>query len=287
MKPTCAKSKRERRRHREEADIAKGAGANLRRRWCVRSLDGARACMNRRPSDREQDHRNHHHDHHDGRGGHPTGKAEMADRGHQQRHAGDPAKARAVQRQADGHAALFVEPEAQCVGDHAKAGAGPAKGEHGVGEIELPGLADLADRDRGHSHHADARDHAIAGAEPLDRLADKGDQRRARQIEERRARRDQRRRPAVQPLQLGDINALAIEAEGPAKRRQQEANGDDAPAVVADRGFVNRGVVVGVQRISLRCCRFIAALVRQMSVTANKATRAINSTDTELSADGN
>ena len=185
----------------------------------------------------------------------------MADRDHQQRHADNAAKTRAVQRQADRHAALFVEPEAERVGDHAEAGAGPAEGKHGVGEIELPGLAHLADRDRGQSHRADARDHAIPGAEPLDRLADKGDQRRARQVEERRARRDQRRRPAVQPLQLGDIDALAVEAERPAEGRQQEADGHDAPAVVADRGFVRRHVVAGVQEMSLRCCLVIAAFV--------------------------
>ena len=189
----------------------------------------------------------------------------MADRGHQQGHADDAAKARAVQRQADRHAALLVEPEAEGVGDHAEAGAGPAEGEHGVGEIELPGLAYLADRDRGQSHRADARDHAVPWAEPLDRLADKGDQRRARQIEERRARRDQRRRPAVQPLQLGDIDALAIEAERPAEGRQQEADGDDAPAVVADRGFVGRQCSCGrprdVPSLLSRHCRACPAHV--------------------------
>ena len=211
----------------------------------------------------------------------------MADRGHQQRHADDAAKARAVQRQADRHAALFVEPEAQRVGDHAEAGAGPAEGEHGVGEIELPGLAHLADRDRGHGHRADARDHAVAGAEPLDRLADKGDQRRARQIEERRARRDQRRRPAVQPLQLGDIDALAIEAERPAEGRQQETDDDDAPAVVADRGFVQEACSCGRPRdVSSSLSSSLPRLSRHMSATANKATRAINSTRAELSADG-
>ena len=211
----------------------------------------------------------------------------MADRGHQQRHADDAAKARAVQRQADRHAALLVEPEAERVGDHAEAGAGPAEGEHGVGEIELPGLAHLADRDRGHGHRADARDQAVARAEPLDRLADEGDQRRAGQIEERRARRDQRRRPAVQPLQLGDIDALAVEAERPAEGRQQEADDDDAPAVVADRGFVRRRVVAGVQEMSLRCCRRHCRLVPAHDGNGDKATRAINSTDAELSADGN
>ena len=35
------------------------------------------------------------------------------------------------------------------VGDHAEARAGPAEGEHGIGEIKLPGLAHLTDRDAG------------------------------------------------------------------------------------------------------------------------------------------
>src|SRR4029079_1903773 len=70
------------------------------------------------------------------------------------------------------------------------------------------------------------------------------------QIEERRARRDQRGRPAVQPVQFGDIDALAIETEHPGEGRQQETGDDDAPAVVADRGFVDRGVSGGVQNRS-------------------------------------
>ncbi len=215
---------RERRRYREEADVAKRTGADLCRRRRVRGLYCARTGMNRRAPDKQQNYGNHHHDHHHGRGGHPAGKTEMADRGHQQRYANDAAEARAVQRQADRHAALLVEPEAERVGDHAEAGAGPADGEHGVGEVELPGLAHMPDRDRADGHRTDARDHAIAGAKALDCLADKGDQRRARQIEERRAGRDQRRRPAVQPLQLGDIDALPVEAERPAEGREQKTD---------------------------------------------------------------
>src|SRR5262245_33794816 len=65
----------------------------------------------------------------------------------------------------------------------------------------------------------------------------------AEQIVERGSRRDQRRRPAAQPLQLGNIDALAIEAEPPAEGCQQEAYGHDAPAVVTERGFVYSGEV--------------------------------------------
>ena len=70
------------------------------------------------------------------------------------------------------------------VGDDAEAGAGPAEGEHRVGEIKLPGLAHLPDRDGRERHRHDAGDQAIARAERLDRLADEGDQQRAEQIEE-------------------------------------------------------------------------------------------------------
>ena len=41
------------------------------------------------------------------------------------RHADDAAEARAVQREADRHAALLVEPETERIGDDAEAGAGP------------------------------------------------------------------------------------------------------------------------------------------------------------------
>jgi hypothetical protein len=67
----------------------------------------------------------------------------------------------------------------------------------------------------------------------------KGDQQRAEQIEERRAARDQRGRPAVHAMQFGDINALAIEAEPPAERRHQEADRDDPPAVITGGGLVD------------------------------------------------
>jgi hypothetical protein len=207
--------------------------------------------MYRRPPDEDQDHRNHQHDHYDRRRNHRPGETEITDRRHHQGYAGDAAETRAVQGQADRHAALAVEPQAERVGDHAEAGAGPAKGEQGIGKVELPGLAHLTDRDRGHGHRAYACYHAVPGTKCADRLADEDDQRRAGQIEERRAGRDQRGRPTVQPMQLGDIDALAVEAEPPAKSRQQEADDDDTPAVVADRGFIDGGVIGGVQRCLL------------------------------------
>ena len=43
-------------------------------------------------------------------------------------------------------------------------------------------------------------------------------------------------------MQFGEINALAVEAECPAEGRDQKADRDDPPAVVADRGLVDGGL---------------------------------------------
>src|SRR5262245_66473749 len=40
-------------------------------------------------------------------------------------------------------------------------------------------------------------------------------------------------------MQLGDIDTLAVEAEPPTERRKQEADDDNAPAIVSDRAFRN------------------------------------------------
>ena len=40
-------------------------------------------------------------------------------------------------------------------------------------------------------------------------------------------------------MQFGEIDALAVEAECPAEGRDQKADRDDPPAVVADRGFID------------------------------------------------
>ena len=45
--------------------------------------------------------------------------------------------------------------------------------------------------------------------------------------------RDQRGRPAVQPRQFGEIDAVAVEPEAPARERHQEARDNHAPAEVA------------------------------------------------------
>ena len=192
---------------------------------------------------------------------HRAGKAEIADRRHQQRHADDAAKTRAVQRQADRHAALLVEPEAERVGDHAEAGAGPAEGEHGVGEIELPGLAYLSDRDRGHGHRADARDHAIAGAEPLDRLADKGDQRRDRtdrrtSCPTRSATPASRAGAATRRHRRSGHRSRAPSQRSPAGSRRRRCASRHSGS-----RFRREGCSWGVQCISLCFCLVMAGLV--------------------------
>jgi hypothetical protein len=91
----------------------------------------------------------------------------------------------------------------------------------------------------------------LRGPEAADRLADEGNQQRAEQIEERRAARDQRGRPAVQAMQFGDINALAIEADPPAERRHQKADHDDPPAFITGGGFVDGLFAEAIQHLSL------------------------------------
>ena len=120
---------------------------------------------------------------------HGAGKPETADRDHQQRHAGDAAEARAVQREADRHAALLSNQRPSVLVMIAEAGAGPAEREQRIGEIKLPGLADLADqrRRRPPSRQMPAS-RQLRGPKLRDRLADEDDQQRAEQIEEGRAR---------------------------------------------------------------------------------------------------
>ena len=161
---------------------------------------------------------------------HRRREAEMADRDDQQRHAGDAAEARAVQREADRHATLPVEPEAERVGDHAKAHAGPAEGEHSVGEIKLPGFCDLAERDRGDRRGAGASDEAVARAEFFHGLADEDDDQRAEQIEEGGRARDQRRRPAVlrgaarRDRRSGRRSRMPSRRSRPGSRRRRSAS---------------------------------------------------------------
>ena len=59
----------------------------------------------------------------------------------------------------------------------------------------------------------------------------------------------------MQPMQLGDINGLAIEAETPAEGRHQKADHDNAPAIVTGGGFVDGGVPEAFQCLS----RFVSS----------------------------
>ena len=49
------------------------------------------------------------------------------------------------------------------------------------------------------------------------------------------------------PVQLGNVDALTVEAESPAESRHQETDRDDAPAIVPDGGFINGRAAGGVQ----------------------------------------
>jgi hypothetical protein len=52
-------------------------------------------------------------------------------------------------------------------------------------------------------------------------------------------------------MQLGDIDALAIEAEPPAERRHQKADHDDPPAVIAGGCFVDDSTFGAIQQLRL------------------------------------
>jgi hypothetical protein len=136
-------------------------------------------------------------------------------------------------------------------GDNGKAGAGPAECQQRVRNIKLPRRGDLADHDARSRRHDNAAEQAGARARRPHRLADKGDDDRAEQIEECRRCRNQRGRPAVQPMQLGEVNALAVKPEGPAEGRYQKAHRDDPPAFITGGGFDDGDVTGCVQRLSL------------------------------------
>src|SRR5262249_24121324 len=86
---------------------------------------------------------------------------------------------------------------------------------------------------------ADAGEQAGPWAESADGLGDKDDDQRTEQIEEGGRARYQRRRPALRTMQLGEIDALAVESKSPAECCDQETHRDDTPAVIADGGFVD------------------------------------------------
>src|ERR1700731_3980101 len=56
-------------------------------------------------------------------------------------------------------------------------------------------------------------------------------------------------------MQLGEIDALAIEAEAPTESRYPKTDHDDAPAVVAGRGLVDGFFTEAMQRLPLRLSR--------------------------------
>src|SRR4051794_34233280 len=78
-------------------------------------------------------------------------------------------------------------------------------------------------------------------------------------------------------MQFGDVNALAVEAEPPAKGREQEADHDNAPAVVADRGFVDGGgggcVQFSVSSLTPSCPGLVPAMTTSMIRSARAKLR--------------
>jgi hypothetical protein len=111
--------------------------------------------------------------------------------------------------------------------------------QHQIDEVELPGPCDEAEQHDGAAHQAGADQHHAPRSEPGNGVADEHDQRGAEQVVGRRGAGDQRGRPAVQAMQLGEIDAMTVEPEAPREDRDDEARGDHAPAGVARRAFVD------------------------------------------------
>jgi hypothetical protein len=112
-----------------------------------------------------------------------------------------------------------------------------------VGYVKLPQRLDDTEQRDAAGERARTEQHHALRPEPCDGVADEHHHGGGQKVEARNAGRDHRRRPAVQPVELGEIDAVAVEPEAPAAHRGEKARDDHAPAGIADRGFVD----------SLRC----------------------------------
>ncbi len=148
------------------------------------------------------------------------------------------AEARAVEGEADGEPAPLLEPQAQDVVDGAEAHGGPAERHDEIGGDQLPGLGHERQGRRRARKRGRAEQHAGGDAEAAERVVDEDHQQRAEEV----ARPCWRRRSATPAsragAELGQIEAVAVEAEAPGQQGEHEAGRDHPPAVVAGRGLV-------------------------------------------------
>jgi hypothetical protein len=126
-----------------------------------------------------------------------------------------------------------IEPLPDHHADGADVHGGGAHRHQQVYEIKLPKLGDDGEQRHRAAEAASAGQHHRAGAELCDGIADEHHQRRGEQVEAGDGGGNQRVRPAMQPVQLGEIDAVAVEAEAPAEHRRQIAGQHHAPAGVA------------------------------------------------------
>src|SRR5206468_11806142 len=80
-----------------------------------------------------------------------------------------------------------------------------------------------------HGHRAAGDDDPRS--EPLVYVADRDRQKRAGDVVHGDRRRHGGRRPAMQPLERGDVDADSVETEAEAEQRHDERGADDVPAI--------------------------------------------------------
>ena len=151
----------------------------------------------------------------------------------------DAAAGRAVEGEAEREPAAPFEPGVQHGRDHHRAHAGPADRHQRIGEIELPGRLHQCQQ---HGRRAERRQPAQDQRPQPDageQIVGEDDEHGGQEKREGAGRGHQRARPAMGALELGEIDALAIEAEAEHEEGHQETGQHDAPAAVMQRGFVN------------------------------------------------
>ncbi len=114
----------------------------------------------------------------------------------------------------------------------------PAERHQQIRRIDLPRLAREREQGDGEPERRDAEQHEAPRAEARERVVGEDHEHAVEQVCRGARARDQRSRPAVQALQFGEIDAVAVKPEAPAGERHQEARNDHAPAEIARGGFV-------------------------------------------------
>ena len=217
--------------HHLRARNAVGRGACLRSGRLVRpGIDRTDAGRRRADPGEGDRHENGKHDRNSGQ--HRCLEADMGDKQHQQRRNDDATRACTEERKADRQAAPLHEPRAHHRRDDDRAHADPAERHQRECRVERPRRG--CEREQRHrpGKACDSRKHEALQAKARHDLVGEDDDHIADQEGERDCARNQRGRPAVEPLQLDQVDALAVQGEPEDGQRQQETGEHDTPAGV-------------------------------------------------------